>query len=113
MFHTQQSLFPTISHTHTHSLTHTLTHSLTHSLTHTLMFTGPGTDIHHLIIREFVDILLPYITSTVNASSMQGCLPDSQKHATVSPLLQKPVLDMANMANFCLVSNLTFYVKGH
>jgi len=38
-------------------------------------------------LREFVDVLLPFVTRTVNASLLQGQLPDSQKHAIVTPLL--------------------------
>jgi len=35
-----------------------------------------------------VDLLTPYVTSMVNVSLRQGRLPDSQKHAIVSPLLK-------------------------
>ena len=47
----------------------------------------------------------------VNASLADGCLPDSQKRAIVSPLLKKPGLDAADMANYRPVSNLTFVSK--
>lgn len=63
------------------------------------------------LIREYVDLLTPYVTSMVNVSLRQGRLPDSQKHAIVSPLLKKPGLDTADMANFRPVSNLTFLSK--
>jgi len=62
-------------------------------------------------VREFIDLLLPYITSMVNASLADGCLPDSQKRAIVSPMLKKPGLDAAEMANYRPVSNLTFVSK--
>ena len=49
---------------------------------------------------EFIDLLLPYTTTMVNASLHQGQLPDSQKHAIVIPMLKKPGLDTTDMANF-------------
>jgi len=47
----------------------------------------------------------------VNASLSQGRLPESQKHAVVSPRLKKRGLDTSNMANFRPMSNLTFMSK--
>ena len=47
----------------------------------------------------------------VNASVAEGRLPDSQKQVIVSPLLKKPGLDVVDMANYRLVSNLTFVFK--
>jgi hypothetical protein len=63
------------------------------------------------IVREFVDLLLPYLTSMVNASLAQGRLPPSERHAIVPPLLKKPGLDTGDMANYRPVSNLTFISK--
>jgi hypothetical protein len=63
------------------------------------------------IVREFVDLLLPYLTSMVNASLALGRLPPSERHAIVSPLLKKPGLDTGDMANYRPVSNLTFISK--
>ena len=63
------------------------------------------------LVREFVDILLPYLTTMVNASLQQGRLPISQKHAVVTPLLKKPGLDASDLASFRPVSNLTFMSK--
>ena len=63
------------------------------------------------IVREFVDLLLPYLTCMVNASLAQGRLPSSEKHAIVTPLLKKPGLDIGDMANYRPVSNLTFISK--
>jgi len=42
------------------------------------------------LLREFVDVLLPYVGCMVNSSLRQGRLPDSQKHAVVTPLLKRP-----------------------
>jgi len=47
----------------------------------------------------------------VNASLSQERLPESQKHAVVSPRLKKRGLDTSNMANFRPVSHLTFMSK--
>jgi len=54
------------------------------------------------ILREFIDVLLPFVAQTVNTSLLRGRLPDSQKHAIVTPLLKKA---------HCLVSNLSFMSK--
>jgi len=49
------------------------------------------------ILQEFIGVLLSFITQTVNASLLQGRLPDSQKHAIFTPLLKKPGLDTAHI----------------
>ena len=61
--------------------------------------------------REFIDMLLPYLTQMANASLSQGVLPAPQTHAIVTPLLKKAMLDTADMNNFQPVSNLTFMSK--
>ena len=63
------------------------------------------------LVREFIDILLPYITKIVNSSLTAGPLPTSQKHAIVAPLLKKSGLDTAHMGNYRPVSNLLFMSK--
>ena len=63
------------------------------------------------LLKEFVDVLLPYVTNMVNASLSQSRLPDSQKHALVTPLLKRPGFDTADMANYRPVSNVTFVSK--
>ena len=63
------------------------------------------------LLREHVDLLTPYVMVVVNASLSQGRLPDNQKHAIVLPLIKKPGLDSADMANFLPVSNLSFLSK--
>ena len=63
------------------------------------------------LLREFIDLLLPYVTSMVNASLAEGRLPLSQRHAIVTPLLKKTGLDAADMSNYRPVSNLTFMSK--
>ena len=63
------------------------------------------------LVREFVDLLLPFLTTLVNTSLMQGQLPGSQKHAIVTPRLKRSGLDPSDIANFRPVSNLTFMSK--
>jgi exonuclease III len=63
------------------------------------------------LVREFADLLLPYVTCMVNASLAQGRLPVSQRHAIVTPLIKKTGLDPSNMANYRPVSNVTFMSK--
>ena len=60
------------------------------------------------LLKECIDILLPFFTVMVNASLRDGSLPTSQKRAIVSPLLKKPSLDPSEMCNYRPVSNLTF-----
>ena len=63
------------------------------------------------VLREFLDLLTPHITSIVNAFLTQGRLPTSQKHAIVTPRLKKPSLDPSDAANFRPISNLSFLSK--
>ena len=63
------------------------------------------------LLREFIDVLLPFITRLVNASLLQSWPPNSHKHAIVTPLLKKPGLDSADMNNYRPVSNLSFMSK--
>ena len=63
------------------------------------------------LLKEVIDVLLPFITALINASLSQGRLPMSQKQAFVTPLLKKAGLDAADMANYRPVSNLTFLSK--
>ena len=63
------------------------------------------------LLREFIDLLLPYVTRMVNASLSQGRLPVSQRHAIIIPRLKKPGLDTADMAIYRPVSNVSFASK--
>jgi Reverse transcriptase (RNA-dependent DNA polymerase) len=47
----------------------------------------------------------------INASLHEGYLPATQKHALVSPLLKKPLLDPNELRNYRPVSNMTFVSK--
>ena len=63
------------------------------------------------ILKESLDILLPFLTAMCNASIVEGHLPLSQRHAIVTPLLKKPSLDPDELKNYRPVSNLTFVSK--
>jgi len=76
-------------------------------ITGQILLTGSRT----LVVREYIDVLLPYITRMVNRSLSQGRLPVSQKHASITPLLKKPGLDSSDMNNFPSISNLSFISK--
>jgi len=56
-------------------------------------------------------MLLPFLTTMVNTSLMQGQLPASQKHAIVTPRLKRSGLDPTDITNFRPVSNMTFMSK--
>jgi len=45
------------------------------------------------LLREFVDLLLPYVTCMVNSSLRDAWVPDSQKHAVITLLLKWAGLD--------------------
>jgi len=56
-------------------------------------------------------VLLPYLTSMINASLREGHLPATQKHAILTPLLKKPYFDSSDLKNYRPVSNLAFISK--
>ena len=63
------------------------------------------------LIKEFLEILLPYLTRLCNASLHEGPLPSSQTTAIVTPALKKPSLDPSDMKNYRPISNLSFMSK--
>jgi len=52
------------------------------------------------LLKESVDVLLPYLTAVINASLREGRLPASQKHAILTPLLKKPYHDAGDLKNY-------------
>jgi len=52
-----------------------------------------------------------HIPAIVNALLSHGRLPETQKHAIISPRLKDSGLDMTDMAHFRPVSNLLFISK--
>ena len=63
------------------------------------------------LLKDVIDMLLPYVTMMINASLREGRLPSSQKHAVVTPLPKKPRLDADELKNYRPVSNLSFVSK--
>ena len=63
------------------------------------------------LIKECLDVMLPFLTRLCNVSIQSGCLPTSQKTAMVSPRLKKSSLDPAEIQNYRPISNLPFMSK--
>ena len=63
------------------------------------------------LLRDVIDVLLPFLTAMCNTSLRDGHLPISQRHAIVTPLIKKPSLDRAEMKNYRPVSNVSFMSK--
>ena len=63
------------------------------------------------MLKECIDVLLPYLTEMCNASLLEGLLPVSQRHAIITPILKKSFLDPGELRNYRPVSNLTFMSK--
>ena len=56
-------------------------------------------------------MLLQYTTAMINTSLREGRLPESQKHAILTPLLKKPYLNAGDFKNYRPVSNRAFVSK--
>ena len=80
-----------------------------YDITGEVLFSGSHPDVSVSRVRRPAHAV--YTASIVNASLHQGRLPDSQKHVIIIPMLKKPGLDTADMANFRPVSNLPFMWK--
>ena len=63
------------------------------------------------LVKECIDILLPSITKLVNNSLSEGLVPDSFKHAVVTPLIKKATLCNEDLKNYRPVSGLSFISK--
>lgn len=63
------------------------------------------------MLKDNVDLLAPFLTRVVDASLVSGVVPDSMKHAQVTPLLKKQDLDPECLKNYRPVSNLSFASK--
>jgi len=62
------------------------------------------------LLKEFVDVLLPFVTAMVNASLREGRLPPPQKHTVISPPLKETRYRRRRVEELP-VSNLTFMSK--
>lgn len=63
------------------------------------------------ILKEFLDVLLPFLTRLCNSSIAEGCLPTSLKQAIVTLALKKHGLDTSELKNYRPISNLSFTSK--
>jgi len=63
------------------------------------------------LVKEMVDVLLPYVTAMINTSLCEGRLPSSHKHAVVTSLLKKPGLDAEELKNYRPSLQLDIRVK--
>ena len=63
------------------------------------------------IVKQYADVLAPFVTTLLNSSIMTGKFPSSQKCAIVTPLLKKESLDPSDLGNYRPVSNLSFLSK--
>jgi hypothetical protein len=63
------------------------------------------------LLKKNVDELTPIITTIVNLSLKDSCVPHSMKTARIRPLLKKEGLDPEIFKNYRPVSNLTFVSK--
>lgn len=63
------------------------------------------------IIKQFANLLAPFIAALCNASLRSGTFPSTQKCALVTPALKKPNLDPSDLNNYRPISNLSFLSK--
>ena len=63
------------------------------------------------ILKEILPEILPFITTMCNRSLEEGWLPESQRHATLKPILKKDGLDAKDVKSYRPISNLTFISK--
>ena len=63
------------------------------------------------LVREFAQIVAPFLAHVFNYSLEKGYLPALQKKAIVYPGLKKPSLDPDDLSNYRPISNLSFVSK--
>ena len=63
------------------------------------------------ILKKLLPELLPFITDMCNKSMQEGCLPASQKHAIISPIIKKAGMDAEDLKSYRPISNLTYMSK--
>src|SRR5208282_1447137 len=57
------------------------------------------------MLKELINVLLPFLTAMSSASMLEGSLPQSQRHAIVTSLLKKSSLDPGELKNYKCLSN--------
>ena len=63
------------------------------------------------LLKDNLDILLPALTSIINASLSSGIFPNSLGQAIISPILKKPSMDHNALSSYRPVSNIRFVAK--
>ena len=73
--------------------------------------TCPLDPIPTTLLMEFIDNILPILTTLINDSLEKGYFPNTLKSAIVRPLLKKQTLDQNKLKNYRPVSTLSFISK--
>ena len=63
------------------------------------------------MLREYVDMLAPFLVELFNRSLLQGAMPTVFKSACMALLLKKPDLDPAENKSYWPISNLSVLSK--
>jgi len=63
------------------------------------------------LLKDCIHLLAPFITTIINRSLTNGCVPSAFKSAHITPLLKKSGLDLNEACNYRPVSNLSFLSK--
>ncbi len=72
---------------------------------------SPNDAVPARLFKEVFPTVGPYVTAVINSSLCSGVVPMNFKHAVVQPLIKKPGLDPAVLANFRPISKLPFPSK--
>ena len=63
------------------------------------------------LLKDSLDVLLPFITDIINSSLSSGTVPAAFKTSHIMPLLKKSNLDHNNLQNYRPIANLMFVFK--
>jgi hypothetical protein len=63
------------------------------------------------LVKDHIDVMLPFLTKLCNATILEGGLPESQRTAIVVPRLKGTGLDPADVKSHRPISNLSFMSK--
>ena len=63
------------------------------------------------LMKEHLNVFLPFITHIINSSFSSAIFPKSMGHALITPILKKPSLDCNDLSNFWPMSNISFISK--
>ena len=63
------------------------------------------------LVKENIPILLPVITTIVNASLSTGIFPSNLKHSIIAPVINKIYLDRNDLQSYRPVANIPFVSK--